>query len=80
MNIEKYLERGLFASRWLLAPAYVGLVGALAILMLKFGQELLHFLMCFTAMGATDAILACLSLIDLTLAGNLLIICCILRL
>lgn len=74
MSVEKYIERGLFASRWLLAPAYIGLVGALAILMLKFGQELLHFFTGFAAMGANDAILACLSLIDLTLAGNLLII------
>lgn len=74
MSVEKYLERGLFASRWLLAPAYVGLAGALAILILKFVQELAHFFSDFWAMGANDAILACLALIDLTLAGNLLII------
>ncbi|OYW14304.1 MAG: hypothetical protein B7X02_00340 [Rhodospirillales bacterium 12-54-5] len=72
--MEKYLERGLFASRWLLAPAYVGLAGSLAILMLKFMQELLHFFVSFWEMSANDAILACLSLIDVTLAANLLII------
>lgn len=72
--IETTLERGLFASRWLLAPFYIGLIGALAVLLVKFVQELMHFIAGALAMGANDAILACLSLIDLSLAGNLLII------
>ena len=29
-SVETGFERGLFASRWLMAPFYVGLVGALA--------------------------------------------------
>ena len=72
--VEKVLERGLFASRWLMAPMYVGLVGALLVLMLKFGQGLYEFALHFW--GATEAqtVLAILSLIDMTLAGNLLLI------
>ena len=72
--VEKFVERGLFASRWLMAPMYVGLVGALLILMIKFGQALLEF--GHHALSATEAetVLALLSLIDLTLAGNLLLI------
>ena len=38
--IERALERFLFASRWLLAPFYAGLVIALVVLLLKALQEL----------------------------------------
>ena len=34
--IERALEKGLFSSRWLLAPFYVGLVIALAMLLIVF--------------------------------------------
>ncbi|MCE1237861.1 MAG: TIGR00645 family protein [Hyphomicrobiales bacterium] len=71
---EKFLERGLFASRWLMAPMYVGLVGALAVLMLKFGQGVVEFALHFWAASEAQTVLAILSLIDLTLAGNLLLI------
>jgi uncharacterized protein (TIGR00645 family) len=37
--IEKYIERLLFASRWLLAPVYLGLSLALLALGVKFFQE-----------------------------------------
>ena len=32
--IERVLERGLFMSRWLMAPFYVGLIGAVIALMM----------------------------------------------
>ena len=34
----------MFASRWLLAPFYVGLVGAIAILLFKFIKEFVMLL------------------------------------
>jgi len=80
---ERALEGGLFASRWLLAPFYVGLVAALIALMVVFFQELLHQIpMLWTfdpvthvyAMTANDAIMLALSLIDLSLAANLVLI------
>lgn len=72
--LETWLERGLFASRWLMAPFYVGLVIALAALMVVFFQELLHGIpLVFTAKPEA-AILLALSLIDLSLAANLLVI------
>lgn len=73
-KIETYLEQGLFMSRWLMAPFYVGLVGALAILLFSFLEELVHIIANLPDLTQTDAILAVLSLIDLSLAGNLLII------
>ena len=82
--MEKFIERSLFASRWILAPFYIGLIGALAMLMLMFMQELWHFVLQVQAsltglegakpMLAQDAILACLALIDISLAANLIII------
>ena len=72
--IERTLERLLFSSRWLLVPFYVGLVVALAVLVLKGLQELGHFVL--HAFSATEAevILGALTLIDLSLTGSLIII------
>jgi uncharacterized membrane protein YqhA len=38
--LERVLENGLFMSRWLMAPFYVGLVLALAMLLMVFVEEL----------------------------------------
>ena len=73
-SIETTLERGLFASRWLMAPFYVGLVLALVVLLYAFALELLHFIALIPQMQPNDAVLGVLSLIDLSLAGNLLVI------
>jgi uncharacterized protein (TIGR00645 family) len=72
--IERNLERGLFASRWLLAPFYVGLVVALAGLLVKFMQELVHFALSIGTAKEADVILGVLTLIDMSLASNLLLI------
>ena len=74
--LEHALERGLFASRWLMAPFYLGLAVALAALLVIFVGELVHDVPSLFLPGAKpeDAILMALSLIDLSLAGNLLLI------
>lgn len=72
--IERILERGLFASRWLMAPFYVGLVLALAGLLVKFVQETIHFVLTIASAKESDVVLGVLTLIDLSLAGNLLLI------
>ncbi|MBX3476767.1 MAG: TIGR00645 family protein [Brevundimonas sp.] len=77
-RIETVFERALFRSRWLMAPFYVGLALALAMLMVVFVRELIHYLpQAFVAgrgMAPNDAILAVLTLVDLSLTGNLLLI------
>lgn len=73
-RIENAMEQFLFTSRWLMAPFYLGLVVALALLLLKFIQEIIHFMPNILDMKETDLILWILSLIDLSLAGNLLLI------
>jgi len=72
--IEHVVERGIFASRWLMAPIYIGLVGGLVLLVISFVQELFHLFAALPAISQTDVILGILSLIDLSLAGNLLLI------
>ena len=71
---ERWLEAGLFRARWLMAPFYVGLVVALAALVLVFANEAWHELSHVLTMSPEAAILMVLSLIDLSLAGNLLLI------
>jgi uncharacterized protein (TIGR00645 family) len=71
---ERWLEAGLFRSRWLMAPFYVGLVVALAALVVVFFNEAVHELAHVLTMSPEQAILMVLSLIDLSLAGNLLLI------
>ncbi|MFT3689972.1 TIGR00645 family protein [Paenirhodobacter sp.] len=72
--MEKAIERVLFASRWLMAPMYLGLVGALLILLWSFLKELVHYLMILPQLEVDDAVMAVLSMIDLTLAANLVVI------
>jgi uncharacterized protein (TIGR00645 family) len=72
--IERHLERFLFASRWLLAPFYVGLVVALALLLMKAMQELFHFALTAFEHSESEIILATLALVDLTFTGSLIVI------
>jgi uncharacterized protein (TIGR00645 family) len=75
--VEKLLEGILFKSRWLLAPFYLGLVLSLVLLLGAFIAELMHFmpqLLDLTHIDPEQVILAVLSLIDLSLAGNLVVI------
>lgn len=72
---ETVLEKGLFASRWLLAPIYVGLIGGLLMVAVMFFIELWHLVSHFSVNSEADEVtVAILSLIDLALLGNLLVI------
>lgn len=73
-RIEDGLETVLFASRWLLAPFYLGLALSLIVLLIKFTAELAHIAAhAFTA-TESDVILGVLALVDLALTGSLLVI------
>ena len=71
---ESTLERWLVASRWLLAPFFVGLALAVIILLIKFVQEFVHLVARALTMSEAEAILAILSLVDLALTGALVMI------
>lgn len=72
--MERLLEMFLFRSRWLLAPFYVMLVAALCVLLIKAGQETIHFVVHALTATESDVILGVLALVDLTLTGSLIII------
>lgn len=72
--LEKALEATLFASRWLLAPFYLGIALGVVILLIKFMQELLHLALISFSGTEADIILGVLSLVDLALTGSLLLI------
>ena len=72
-SFEKFLERVMFASRWILAPFYFGLIISLFFLLVVFIKEIFHFVINFST-DETELILFILTLIDLSFAGNLLII------
>ena len=71
--LEHWLELIMFNARWLMAPFYLGLIVSLAILMFVFGYELIHGIPAALT-DPEEAIMLVLSLIDLSLAGNLLLI------
>ena len=72
--IERLLEVLIFNSRWLLAPFYLGLVFGILILLIKFGQEFFHLVPNVLSGAESEIILAILTLVDMSLVANLLII------
>ncbi|WP_084076844.1 TIGR00645 family protein [Demequina sp. NBRC 110057] len=74
-RFEDSLERSLFASRWLLAPMYVGLLAGLIIVTIKFFGELWAMVSGFSLETPADEItVEILTLIDIALLGNLILI------
>ncbi|QDE32751.1 MULTISPECIES: TIGR00645 family protein [Shewanella] len=71
--MEKVFERLMYASRWIMAPIYLGLSLILFALAVKFFQEIFHVLPNIFTIGEVDLVLITLSLIDITLVGGLLI-------
>jgi uncharacterized protein (TIGR00645 family) len=71
--MENFLENMIFRSRWVLAPMYLGLVGGLFILLIKFVQEFSHIVIHILDTTERDAVLSLLALVDITLVANLLI-------
>lgn len=71
--LERFVEGTLYASRWLLAPVFLGLSLALLALSIKFFQELAHLLPQVLEMSESDLVLTILALVDLSLVGSLLV-------
>jgi uncharacterized protein (TIGR00645 family) len=71
--LERTVEKLLFASRWLLAPMYLGLSLSLIALGVKFFQEVAHSLVGIFTLAESDLVLVVLSLIDIVLVGSLIV-------
>ena len=71
--IERHAENLLYASRWLLAPIYMGLSFGLLMLGIKFFQEVFHVLPIILDYKEADLVLIILGLVDMALVGGLLV-------
>ena len=71
--IEHVLEVIMFRSRWFLAPMYIGLVGGLLLMLVKFVQEFIHIFTHIVDTPEKEVVLSILGLVDITLVANLLI-------
>ena len=85
-SAERLLEKTIFASRWLQAPLYLGLMAALVVYVYQFFVELWHIIAFVLHIGhpvghdlitnadpATKIMLGVLGLIDVVMIANLLI-------
>lgn len=73
-SIERRLEGAIFASRWLLAPFYFGLVLSLALLLLAFIKELAVFLPTALTAKSGTVIVTVLALVDIVMVANLILV------
>ena len=71
--IERLLEQTIFSSRWLLAPFYLGLAASLIVLLVKFAKQVIVLFSQALTAQPSEITLGILSLIDITLLGNLLL-------
>jgi uncharacterized protein (TIGR00645 family) len=71
---EKFLANLLIASRWLMAPLFIGLMVALVVVIIAFFHELAETVRGLADLQRDGVILATLHLIDLVLVGNLVLI------
>lgn len=72
-RIENFFERIIFASRWIQAPIYGGLIIASMLYTYKFLIELIHLCMTVNSISEEILMLGILTLVDITMVLNLLI-------
>ena len=68
-----FIGWGIFTSRWIQAPLYIGLIIAQAVYVVKFWKELVHLVMDFGSLDENDVMLVVLGLVDVVMIANLLI-------
>ncbi len=73
-RLEHFIERVMYASRWIMAPVFLGMSLVLLVLAVKFFQELYHFVPQVLEVDEGQIILKLLTFIDLTLVGSLTLI------
>jgi uncharacterized protein (TIGR00645 family) len=72
-KLEEIIEKSLFASRWILAPVFLGLSLALLALGIKFFQEAYHLIHDVLIKDESELVLVVLALIDIALVGSLIV-------
>jgi uncharacterized protein (TIGR00645 family) len=71
--LEDFLERLIFASRWLLAPIYIVLCLSLLFITVKVIQETINYFPVMLVQDVKGIMLFVLHIVDLVLVGNLVL-------
>ena len=71
--METVFEKIIFASRWLQAPLYAGLIVGGVLYAYKFLIELIHLCATINEITETALMLGVLTLVDITMVANLII-------
>lgn len=71
--ITKYIAGVIFASRWLQAPLYLGLIVAQGVYAYKFLKQLVNLLADLSTIDENTIMLVVLGLIDVVMISNLLV-------
>ena len=72
-KVESVFEKIIFASRWLQAPLYAGLIVGGVLYAYKFLIELIHLCATINQITETALMLGILTLVDITMVANLII-------
>lgn len=72
-RFENFFEGFMFWSRWVQAPLYIGLIIASFLYLVKFFQELYHTWHQFLTLHETEMMLRILSLVDISMVMNLVV-------
>lgn len=72
-QIEKWMVKVIFASRWLQAPLYLGLIIAQGVYVYHFLIELMHLVHDLSHVTENEIMLIVLGLIDVVMISNLLV-------
>ena len=72
-KLEVFIERIVMGSRWLQAPLYIGLVAVLGVVVVKFPFKIWELMRKAISGEEADLVLAVLSLVDLIMVANLVV-------
>jgi uncharacterized protein (TIGR00645 family) len=73
-RVRRNAGRFMFTARWIMAPIYLGLLVALALIVVKFVQKLVQAVPNLLAASSNEVIFNVLTLVDLSLVANLIVI------
>jgi uncharacterized protein (TIGR00645 family) len=71
--MERMIESLLLGTRWVLLPLYVALLLAVIAIYIMVGRELVHLFAGILTLPEAEIVLIVLSVLDLVLVGNLLV-------
>lgn len=71
--MERFIENLLLGTRWVLLPLYLALLASVLAVFVVVGREMIHLATMATSAPENDILLVLLSILDLVLVANLLV-------